>query len=110
MAAERPIAIVTGGNRGIGFDTCRRLGQLGHTVLLTVRDPQAGREAVAKLQAEGLDVMPFRLDLTRAEDIAALVTHARRWLGRVDVLVNNAGLYLETAGPTIRDRLSVFDA
>jgi NAD(P)-dependent dehydrogenase (short-subunit alcohol dehydrogenase family) len=39
-----------------------------------------------------------------------LVTHARRWLRRVDVLVNNAGLYLETAGPTVRDRVSVFDA
>jgi NAD(P)-dependent dehydrogenase (short-subunit alcohol dehydrogenase family) len=110
MSDERRIAIVTGGNRGMGLETCRRLGQIGYTVILTARDPQAGREAAATLQTEGLDVAPFRLDLTRAEDIAALVMHARRSLGRVDVLVNNAGLYLETAGPTVRDRVSVFDA
>jgi NAD(P)-dependent dehydrogenase (short-subunit alcohol dehydrogenase family) len=101
---------VTGGNRGMGFETCRQLGRLGQTVILAARDPQAGREAAAALQAEALDVLPFRLDLTRAEDIASLVTHARRSLGRVDVLVNNAGLYLETAGPTVRDRVSIFDA
>jgi NAD(P)-dependent dehydrogenase (short-subunit alcohol dehydrogenase family) len=106
MADERRIAIVTGGNR----ETCRRLGQLGYRVILTARDRQAGREAVATLRAEDLDVEPFRLDLTRAEDIAALVLHAPRWLGRVDVLVNNAGLYLESAGSTISDRVSVFDA
>jgi NAD(P)-dependent dehydrogenase (short-subunit alcohol dehydrogenase family) len=110
MADERRIAIVTGGNRGMGLETCRRLGQLGYRVILTARDPQAGREAVATPRAEDLDVEPFRLDLTRAEDIAALVMHARRWLGRVDVLVNNAGLYLESAGSTISDRVSVFDA
>jgi NAD(P)-dependent dehydrogenase (short-subunit alcohol dehydrogenase family) len=57
-----------------------------------------------------LDVDAFRLDLTRAEDIAALIEHARRWLGRVDVLVNNAGIYLETAGPKVNERVSVFDA
>jgi NAD(P)-dependent dehydrogenase (short-subunit alcohol dehydrogenase family) len=110
LADQRRIAIVTGGNRGMGFETCRQLGRLGHTVILAARDPQAGREAAAKLQAEGLDVVPFRLDLTRAEDIAALIAHARRWLGRVDVLVNNAGLYLERAGPTVSDRVSAFDA
>jgi NAD(P)-dependent dehydrogenase (short-subunit alcohol dehydrogenase family) len=110
MADERRIAIVTGGNRGMGLETCRQLGQLGYRVILAARDPQAGREAAAALRAEDLDVESFRLDLTRAEDIAALVMHARRWLGRVDVLVNNAGLYLESAGPTVRDRVSVFGA
>ena len=64
MADERRIAIVTGGNRGMGLETCRRLGQIGYTVILTARDPQAGREAAATLQTEGLDVAPFRLDLT----------------------------------------------
>lgn len=110
LAGEHRIAVVTGGNRGMGFETCRRLGRLGHQVILGARDVLAGREAAAKLQAEGLDVTSFRLDLTRVEDIAALVTYARRGLGRVDVLINNAGLYLETVGPSVRDRVSVFDA
>jgi NAD(P)-dependent dehydrogenase (short-subunit alcohol dehydrogenase family) len=110
MSDERRIAIVTGGNRGMGFETCRQLGRLGYRVILAARDPQVGREAAERLQAEGFEVEPFRLDLTKAEDIAALAAHARRWLKRVDVLINNAGLYLETAGPTIRDRVSVFDA
>jgi NAD(P)-dependent dehydrogenase (short-subunit alcohol dehydrogenase family) len=98
MADERRIAIVTGGNRGMGLETCRQLGQLGYRVILAARDPQAGREAAAALRAEDLDVESFRLDLTRAEDIAALVMHARRWLGRVDVLVNNAGRILSRLG------------
>ena len=107
---EHRTAVVTGGNRGMGFEICRQLGQRGYKVILCARDPQAGGEAAAKLQSEGLKIEPFRLDLTRAEDIATLVVHARRWLQRVDVLVNNAGLYLETAGRTVRDRVSVFDA
>jgi NAD(P)-dependent dehydrogenase (short-subunit alcohol dehydrogenase family) len=45
MADERRIVIVTGGNGGMGFETCRRLGQLGHTVILTARDSRAGHEA-----------------------------------------------------------------
>src|SRR5271166_2806343 len=48
--------------------------------------------------------------LTRAEDIAALVMYARRNLRRVDVLVNNAGIYLEISGTTVKDRISAFDA
>jgi NAD(P)-dependent dehydrogenase (short-subunit alcohol dehydrogenase family) len=110
MAEERRIAVVTGGNRGMGFETCRQLGRRGYRVVLACRDPQAGCEAAGGLRAEGLEVEPFRLDLTRAEDIANLVMHARRWLGRVDALVNNAGLYLEIAGSSVRDRTSVFNA
>src|SRR5271166_2703746 len=103
MANEK-IAIVTGGNRGMGFETCRQLGSLGYKIVLTSRERALGEAAAEKLMNDGLDVEPFRLDLTRAEDIAALVVHVQRRLGRVDVLVNNAGLYLEIAGPAVRDR------
>ncbi len=94
--ADEKIAIVTGGNRGMGFETCRQLGRLGFKVILCCRDPQAGELAAAKLRDEGLSVEAFRLDLTRAEEIAALVMYARRSLRRVDILVNNAGIYLES--------------
>ena len=111
MAEERRIAVVTGGNRGMGFETCRQLGRRGYRVVLTSRESALGETAAAKLrEEERLEIEPFRLDLTRAEDIAALVAHARRRLGRIDVLVNNAGLYLEIAGSSVRDRTSVFDA
>jgi NAD(P)-dependent dehydrogenase (short-subunit alcohol dehydrogenase family) len=110
MIGERRIAIVTGGNRGMGFETCRQLGSLGYKIVLTSRERALGEAAAEKLMNDGLDVEPFRLDLTRAEDIAALVVHVQRRLGRVDVLVNNAGIYLEIAGPAVRDRTSAFDA
>src|SRR5271168_5044882 len=109
MAEERN-AIVTGGNRGMGFETCRQLGRLGFKVILCCRDPQADEQAATKLREEGSSVEAFRLDLTRAEEIAALVMYARRNLRRVDVLVNNAGIYLEVSGTTVKDRISAFDA
>jgi NAD(P)-dependent dehydrogenase (short-subunit alcohol dehydrogenase family) len=109
MAEERN-AIVTGGNRGMGFETCRQLGRLGFKVILCCRDPQAGEHAAAKLRDEGSSVEAFRLDLTRVEEIAALVMYARRNLRRMDVLVNNAGIYLEVSGNTVKDRTSAFDA
>jgi len=111
MSEEQRVAIVTGGNRGMGLETCRQLARLGYRVVLTSRESALGETVAASLrEKEGLVVEPFRLDLTRAEDIAALVAHARRRLGRVDVLVNNAGLYLEIGGASVRDRTSAFDA
>jgi NAD(P)-dependent dehydrogenase (short-subunit alcohol dehydrogenase family) len=66
-------------------------------VILTARDRMLGESAAEKLIREGLDIEPFRLDLTRADEIAALVAHVMRHVKRIDVLVNNAGLYLEYA-------------
>ena len=108
--ADEKIAIVTGGNRGMGFETCRQLGKLSLKIILCCRDPQAGELAAVRLRNEGLSVEAFRLDLTKPEEIAALVMHARRVLRRVDVLINNAGLYLESGGANINDRISAFDA
>jgi len=111
MSEEQRVAIVTGGNRGMGRETCRQLSQRGFRVVLTSRESASGEAVAATLRdEEGLEVEPFRLDLTRAEDIAALIAHARRQLGHVDVLVNNAGLYLEYGGAAVRNRTSVFDA
>jgi len=111
MPEERRVAIVTGGNRGMGLETCRQLAQSGFRVVLTSRESASGEAVAATLrEEEGLEVEPFRLDLTRAEDIAALIAHARRQLGRVDVLINNAGLYLEYGGVAVRNRTSVFEA
>ncbi|AQZ62615.1 short-chain dehydrogenase [[Actinomadura] parvosata subsp. kistnae] len=87
------IALVTGGNRGIGLEVCRQLAKLGHTVLLTARSPEAAEAAAGKL---GGDVVPLRLDVTSEEDVAeAAATVAERY-GRLDILVNNAAITYDT--------------
>ena len=61
--SNKRIALVTGANKGIGYETARRLASQGITVLIGARDEQRGKEAAAKLQAEGLDIQFLRLDL-----------------------------------------------
>lgn len=66
---EGKVALVTGGNRGIGFEICRQLAQKGIKVILTARNQQKGRVAAEKLQKEGLDVVYHQLDVTDEESI-----------------------------------------
>jgi NAD(P)-dependent dehydrogenase (short-subunit alcohol dehydrogenase family) len=84
-------ALVTGGNRGIGYEVCRRLRELGLGVVLTARDSELARRA-----AEELGARPEQLEVT---DPASVADCARRLADEgveVDVLVNNAGLYTTT--------------
>jgi len=101
--------VVTGANRGIGLEICRQLAQRGYAVILTARDPAKGRAAARVLADEGLDVTFRRLDVTDSAGIKRFVRHVRTKVGRLDVLVNNAAIYLE--GGYVDDRLpeSVFD-
>jgi len=87
-----PVALVTGGNRGIGFEVCRQLGQRGYSVLLGARDLVKGEQAAAKLRGEGLVVTALPLDVTSEDDIARLAE-----LERVDALVNNAAILPDSA-------------
>jgi NAD(P)-dependent dehydrogenase (short-subunit alcohol dehydrogenase family) len=86
------IAVVTGGNRGIGYETCRQLGRRGARVILTSRDPATGEAAAARLRGEGLDVRHYQLDVTDDDGIARLAEFIRGEVGRLDILVNNAGI------------------
>ncbi|WP_116952498.1 SDR family NAD(P)-dependent oxidoreductase [Jiangella endophytica] len=92
-APVAPVAVVTGGNRGIGLEVCRQLAARGHTVVLTARSSDAARSAAAGLPGA---VVPFRLDVTRPEDAAALAGFLRDEFGRLDVLVNNAAIHYDT--------------
>jgi NAD(P)-dependent dehydrogenase (short-subunit alcohol dehydrogenase family) len=86
-------ALVTGGNRGIGFEACRQLAGMGFRVVLAARDPERGKKAAARLRDDGLDVVFERLDVADGTSVAAC---AERLAGdgiAVDVLVNNAGVY-----------------
>ncbi|WP_380171585.1 SDR family NAD(P)-dependent oxidoreductase [Kineococcus sp. DHX-1] len=87
MTTTPPVALVTGGNKGIGRETCRRLAALGHTVLLGARDAERGRAAAAEL---GVTWLP--LDVTDQRSVDAAAAQVRREHNRLDVLVNNAGV------------------
>lgn len=90
--ASKKIALVTGANKGIGFEIARRLAEHGMTALIGARDRQRGEAAVEKLRAQGLDARWLPLDVTREDSIAAAAAQVEREFGRLDVLVNNAGM------------------
>ena len=93
--AEQQIALVTGGNRGIGFEICRQLAKLGIRVIVGSRDAAKGLGAAGELIAERLAVEARELDVASEESIEGCMDWIRRDLGRLDILVNNAGIMLE---------------
>jgi NAD(P)-dependent dehydrogenase (short-subunit alcohol dehydrogenase family) len=98
MAIRKKVAVVTGGNRGIGLEICRQLADNGFHVLLTARNAAKGGAAARSLQRAGLDVGFHKLDVTDTASIGRLASYIRKKYGRVDVLVNNAGIYLDGGG------------
>jgi NAD(P)-dependent dehydrogenase (short-subunit alcohol dehydrogenase family) len=103
MAAAERIALVTGGNRGIGLEIARQLAQQGLAVVLTARDAAKGKAAVKALQDGGLNVGFQRLDVTSCRSIRAAVAAVAERSGRIDVLVNNAGVLLDPRGSRFLD-------
>ncbi len=89
------IALVTGANKGIGFETVRQLAQKNITVFLGARDPAKGEAAAVELAREKLDVRPIVIDVTNEKSIAAAVTQIGQEFGRLDILINNAGVLLD---------------
>jgi len=110
MNAGKKIAVVTGANRGLGLETCRQLARLGLTVILTARDPARGAAEADKLQAQGLDVIFQPLDVTDPASIVQLGEFLAQKFGRIDVLVNNAGVFLDPLGGDDPDASSVLRA
>jgi NAD(P)-dependent dehydrogenase (short-subunit alcohol dehydrogenase family) len=84
--------LVTGANKGLGYETARRLAEQGMTVLIGARDHQRGTDAVARLRERGADAHLVALDLTDERSIAAAARDVTERFGRLDVLVNNAGI------------------
>jgi NAD(P)-dependent dehydrogenase (short-subunit alcohol dehydrogenase family) len=98
-----PIALITGGNKGLGYETARRLGGAGYAVLVGARDAGRGEAAAARLAEGGVDARFVQLDVTSAESVRAAAAWVTQHVGRLDVLVNNAGVALEAAGVTTAD-------
>ena len=90
--SEATIALVTGANKGIGFEIAAGLGRLGWRVGVGAREARRREEAVDKLRAEGADAFGVALDVTSDESVAAAARLFEEEHGRLDVLVNNAGI------------------
>lgn len=88
----KTVALVTGGNRGLGLEIARQLAELGMQVVIGSRELPKGEAAAESLRAQGLEVRAVKLDVGSSEDIAALPAFFRTTFGRLDVLVNNAGI------------------
>jgi NAD(P)-dependent dehydrogenase (short-subunit alcohol dehydrogenase family) len=110
MTDQSTLAVISGASRGLGFETCRQLGRRGYRVLLTARDSAKGKAAAGTLRNEGLEVDYYPLDVTDAESVRALAGHLEREVSRLDVLVNNAGVFLDPMPPEDPSASSVFRA
>ncbi len=110
MAQKQHIAVVTGANRGIGFEICRQLAKKGILVILTSRDEAKGLASCKKLEKEELNVRFCQLDVTSAASINRLWSFLQKEFSRCDILINNAGVFLDKAGPNDVDFPSVFNA
>ncbi|MEU1126834.1 SDR family NAD(P)-dependent oxidoreductase [Streptomyces sp. NPDC005899] len=81
------VTLITGANKGLGFETARRLVEAGHTVYVGARDARGGQEAAARLGARSVTI-----DVTDEKSVEAAAAFVREDAGRLDVLVNNAGI------------------
>ena len=92
MTHPRPVAVVTGANRGIGLEVCRQLAATGWTAVLGSRDPAKGRAAAARV-GDGAGVHPCQLDVADDASVRAAAGWVAQRFGRCDALVNNAAIH-----------------
>ena len=95
MDGTSKVALITGANKGIGYEVARQLGHQGITVLVGSRDSVRGEEAVGRLRAEQLDARLIVLDVTDPLSVQHAATEIEERFGRLDILVNNAGISRE---------------
>jgi NAD(P)-dependent dehydrogenase (short-subunit alcohol dehydrogenase family) len=105
--AEQRIALVTGGNRGIGLEICRQLGKLGIRVLLGSRDMAKGEAAAEELITAKLPVEATELDVSDDKSIEKCMDWIRNAIGRLDILVNNAGIMVEESDADPQEELQI---
>ncbi|QTH41185.1 SDR family oxidoreductase [Cohnella sp. LGH] len=112
MSKSSLIALVTGANKGIGFEIARQLGKQGITVLIGARDERRGMEAELRLAGEGVDARFVHLDVTDQQSVEDAAVAIRGQFGRLDILVNNAGILVDEKPPSdydIRSMVAVYE-
>ena len=97
---EGQTALVTGANKGIGREIARQLGRMGATVLIGARDAGRGEAAAAELAGDGVDARFVQLDVTDAGSIAAAAQTIADDHGKLDILINNAGIFIDDGPPS----------
>jgi len=95
MNTKNKLALVTGANRGIGLEVCRQLAQKGFKVILTSRNPEKGQKALQGLQLAKEKIVFYPLDLCNEDTLQDLKEFIQKKYGHLDVLVNNAGIFLD---------------
>jgi NAD(P)-dependent dehydrogenase (short-subunit alcohol dehydrogenase family) len=101
------VALVTGANRGLGFETARQLGHADVKVIVAARDPAAGGQAAQMLRSQQIDAETVVLDVTSRASVQAAAKEVEQRHGRVDILVNNAGILPEATEGGSRDPVDV---
>lgn len=95
--SETRVALVTGANRGIGLEIVRQLSRQGVMTVLGARDLASGHRAAEELASEGLEPAPVALDVTSPGSVTNAVAETLHLFGRLDILINNAGVLLDPA-------------
>jgi NAD(P)-dependent dehydrogenase (short-subunit alcohol dehydrogenase family) len=92
MANTAKVALITGANKGLGYEMAKQLAEKGVTVILAARDQAKGEAAAAKLRSAGSDVRFLKLDVNNKADYAAAADFLEKNFGKLDILINNAGV------------------
>jgi NAD(P)-dependent dehydrogenase (short-subunit alcohol dehydrogenase family) len=100
---NKRIALITGANKGIGLETARQLGKEGITVLVGARDEKKSNGAAEKLRKEGIDAYGLVIDVDNSDSIQKAVASVEHEHGRLDILINNAGVMLHEADKLVSE-------
>lgn len=95
MSENQRVALVSGANRGIGREIAKQLANKGMIVIVTARNEEKGKMTAAELTGQGTQVLARQLDVTAQASVNRLAEAVNSELGRLDVLVNNAGIYID---------------
>jgi NAD(P)-dependent dehydrogenase (short-subunit alcohol dehydrogenase family) len=104
---QSKVAVVTGGNRGLGIEICKKLSKIGYKVILTARKIEDGVNAVKKIGNKKID--HFLLDVTSEKNIHDLRDYIVKKYGRLDVLINNAGILIDDRSYGAGKKSDIFD-
>ena len=106
MAQDKKVALITGANRGIGFETAKQLGEKGIIVVVAARKLDAAEETAAKLKSQGIDAHAIQLDVTNAADRTAAAKYFEEKFGKLDILINNAGVAASTGFTNVTSQVA----